>query len=93
MASLLGQAAGAFLALGGIAYIWLGILWALRIQKRWPRLSYWSAAALEALLGIATAQSTGEHVLYGLVTVAACAFVITREHKALIRRNAQPVAA
>jgi hypothetical protein len=86
MAALIGEFFGALLALGGVAYIWLGTLSAMRVYKRWPRFSYWSAAAVAALVGAATAASSGDPVLYAVVTVAVCAFIVIRERRALTRR-------
>lgn len=88
MAVLIGEFFGALLALGGVAYIWLGVLWAIRVYKRWPRFSYWSAAAVAALVGAATAVGSDRPLLYVIATIAVCAFIVIRERRALTRRAA-----
>lgn len=83
MAVLTGEFFGALLALGGVAYIWLGALWVMRVYKRWPRFSYWSAAAAAALVGAVTAVNSGQPILYAIVTIAVCVFIVIRERRAL----------
>lgn len=92
MAALAGQFAGALLALGGIAYLWLGLLWAVSVYKRWPRFSYWSAAAVAALVGLTTGVSSGQPMLYAITAILACAFIVIRERRALARRKVPAIA-
>lgn len=88
MAALLGEVVAAFLALCAIAYIWLGLMWLVRVYKRWPRFSYWSATVVAILVGATTAATSGQPILYLAVTAAACAFIIVRERRAIARRQA-----
>lgn len=71
---------GVFLAAAGFGYIWLGLLWLLRIRKRWPRASHWSAVFFTALLGCATAAgaSGSEFGTTLIATLCAVAFVAWR---------------
>lgn len=87
-AGQIGAFVGLFLAAAGVGYIFLGILWATRAYKRWPRQSSWSAVALTALVGFNTAVSASELVLYGLATLLACAFMIFRARRTLFPANA-----
>lgn len=78
-AAVIGQLVGFTLACAGVAYIWLGLLAVLRVLKRWPRASTWSAAGVAALLGLITAAGTPDSVLVYLIgTALAVAFVLYR---------------
>jgi len=75
--AVIGYLLGGFLATAGVSYIWIGILMAAGVRKRWPRFTYWSAACLAWLLGHATYIGGGE--IASLVSsAAAAAFVIYR---------------
>ena len=78
-----GAFVGCFLAVAGVGYIFLGILWASRAYKLWPRASTWSAIAAAALIGFNTAVTASEFVLYGLATVLACSFMAFRGRRIL----------
>lgn len=78
MGATVGYFFGVMFAVGGFAYICLGILWATRALKRWPRASTWSAAGVAALLGFATASNSDLPVVTALATLAAIAVVVWR---------------
>lgn len=80
-AGLMGYAIGAFFATGGAGYLLLGLLWILRIYKRWPRASYMAASALAILLGVTTASvsaTTPEVVATIAASLCAAAFLAWR---------------
>ena len=78
-AATIGEFIGFSLACAGVAYIWLGLLWAVRVYKRWPRFSYWSAAGLAAFLGAVTAFATPDSFVSYLVgTALVVGFVLFR---------------
>lgn len=84
----IGELVGAFLALGGFAYIWLGLLWATRVYKRWPRHSYWSAIGLALMVGSATARASDQSLLYAIATIAVCAVLLFRARHILFPARA-----
>lgn len=84
-----GALVGCFLAAAGVGYIFLGILWTLRVYRRAPRSSTWSAIAFTALIGINTAISANELILYGLSTALACGFMIVRARRILFPKARQ----
>lgn len=90
MGAMVGYFAGMFLALGGCAYIWLGLLSALRIRKRWPRASALSAAAIAGALGLATASSGTDPSITVIATVGVVVLVLWRESSA--KPDKQPAA-
>lgn len=77
-AALAGYAIGMFLAAGGAGYIFLGLLWALRIYKRWPRGSYMAATGLVLLLGAATAMGATDptEMYVALISASAAAVYV-----------------
>lgn len=79
---------GCFLAAAGVGYVWLGLLWATRAYKHWPRTSVWSAAAVTLLIGLGAAATSGELVLYGAAAILACAFVVWRGRHVLFPKAA-----
>lgn len=78
-----GYLLGVFLAAGGAGYIWLAILMGVRVYKRWPRFSVWSAVVVVLFIGGVTAMAGSDEGLTALGTVAAAAFIIWRERKHL----------
>lgn len=76
----MGYAVGMFLAAGGLGYIFLGFLWAIRVYKRWPRGSTIAASVFVLLVGFVTAAAaTGSEVwIASVATVAAAAFIVWR---------------
>lgn len=80
MAGTIGFTLGFFAALVGVAYLWLGFLMLIRVQKRWPVASMWSAVALGALLGVGTTFLEVDSMFVGslVATIAACGFVLWR---------------
>ena len=76
-AAQFGQFVGVFFAAGGIGFIWLGFLWLIRVYKRWPRASYWSAAFVTALIGLATAVN-GDFALTMTASLLASAYIVWR---------------
>ncbi len=87
-AGQIGYLVGAFLACGGAAYILLGILYVVRVYKRWPRFSGWVAAAFAVLLAVVT-YSAGEDVLSLVGGLGAAVFVVWRERKKLFPKPEQ----
>lgn len=79
-ASELGYAVGAFLATGGVGYIFLSFLWAIRVYKRWPRGSTAATCLFVLLVGLFTAAAaTGSEVwIMSAATIAAAAFIAWR---------------
>lgn len=76
-AAQVGQFIGVFLAAGGVGFIWLGFLWSIRVYKRWPKSSYWSAAVVTALIGLFTALN-GDFVLTLTASLLASAYIVWR---------------
>lgn len=91
MAASIGYFVGVMFAAAGVGYIWLGILWLVRVYKRWPRGSVWSAAVLAGLVGALTASGGNEPILTLLATAAAVGFILWRG--ASVRTKAPPPAA
>lgn len=80
-AGMFGYAIGALLATGGAGYLLLGLLWALRIYKRWPRGSYVAASIFAIFLGVTTASvagSTEQVVVTMAASLCAAAFLAWR---------------
>lgn len=73
MASIVGYVLGTLAGLLGVAYVWLAILWLLRIKNRWPRFSLWSAIAIAVGLGLVTATRVGQTVLVLAASAGAAA--------------------
>lgn len=76
----IGYGVGMFLAAGGVGYIFLGLLWALRLYKRWPRACVMASSGFVLLVGFVTAMAaSGSEVwIAGAATIAAAAFVAWR---------------
>ena len=89
-AALFGHFVGFTLALGGFAYIVLAVLWAVRLQKRWPKPCAWLAIVLAAVVGLVTVNSASSSAeamsgIAGILTITA--FMIWRE-KLLVKAKA-----
>lgn len=88
-AATIGQFVGFTFACAGVAYIWIGILWAIQVYRRWPRFTYWSAAALAGLLGGTTAAASPDSAgIYLVGSILVVAFVLTRGVRSDRKRRA-----
>jgi hypothetical protein len=89
VASSIGYVLGVFLASAGIGYLWLGLLWAVRVRKRWPRQSHWSAVAVTALIGVLAAASEQHSALALLGAAAAVGYMVWRGRPARLTPAAE----
>jgi hypothetical protein len=78
MAASIGYFFGMFFAAAGIGYIWLALLSVSRLRKAWPRAAHWSAIAVTAFIGGATALQSQDALVSWLATLAAVAFMVWR---------------
>lgn len=61
-AALFGYAVGMFLAAGGVGYILILSLKAIRVEKHWPRATYVIGGLFVLLVGLVTASNAGSPV-------------------------------
>lgn len=88
--ALIGHFLGFTLALGGFAYIFLGLLWAIRVYKRWPRACAWLSIAIACLVGMVTVTNTDNtaEAVSGLLGVAVIVAFISWREKLFSRASA-----